>query len=138
MNDTTYELTIPVTVRVTVTDEPVGDDPKMHPLDPRRMEGIYDITNPRGMLEHLAYNAIANRLESASALDGWGDIYVATGVEGFDDWPRWKRRAYVDDHHPVRMTIVDVDSGGADHHGTPPTTDEVQAAVLSRLEAADE
>ena len=125
MADKTYELTIPVTVKITVADEAVGDGEQLHPLDPRRMDGIYDVPTPRAMLEHLAYNAVANGKRCASGLDGWGDIYVATGVEGFDDWPQWKRMAYVEDHHPVRMEITDVDSD-ADHHGHPPTTDAVQ------------
>jgi hypothetical protein len=108
VSETTYELTVPVTVKVTVKDGPVGDM-TMHPLDPRRMEGIYDLDSPEAMLNHLAYNAVMNGKECASGLDGWGDVYVATGVEGFDDWPRWQQRAYVNDHHPVRMQVVDVE-----------------------------
>lgn len=131
MADKTYKLMVPVEVTITVADEPVGDpgDGAMHPLDPRRMEGIYDCEDPDAMLRHLAYNAVANGKRCASGLDGWGDIYVATGVEGFDDWPRWKRMAYVEDNHPVRMAITDVDTSDVDYlDGPPPTTDEVQAA----------
>lgn len=127
MSEKTYDVTLPVTVRITITDEPVGDSPdgQLHPLDPRRMEGIYDLEDPAAMLEHLAYNAIRNRKECASGLDGWGDIYVATDVEGFDDWPQWKRMAYVRDNHPVRMEIIDVDPYDA-FYPKPPTTGEVQ------------
>lgn len=110
MSETTYDVTVPVTVRITVSDEKVGDGEQMHPLDPRRMEGIYDLDSPEDMLDHLAYNAVSNGKRCASGLDGWGDIYVATNVEGFDDWPQWKRMAYVEDNHPVRMQIIDVES----------------------------
>lgn len=128
-NTTTYEVEVPVTVLITVVNEPVGDDPKMHPLDPRRMEGIYDLEDPAEMLAHLAFNAIRNHKECASGLDGWGDIYVATGVEGFDDWPAWKRLNYVRDNHPVRMEITDVEITDAEFWGRQaPTTAEVQRA----------
>ncbi len=126
-NTTTYEVEVPVTVTITVVNEPVGAEPKMHPLDPRRMEGIYELEDPREMLTHLAYNAIRNHKECASGLDGWGDISVAIGVEGFDEWPKWKRMAYVRDNHPVQMQVTDVELGDADLWGTkPPTTAEVQ------------
>lgn len=115
----TYELEVPVTVRITVADEPVGDT-DMHPLDPRRMEGIYELETPTEMLRHLAYNAIRNGLTSASVLDGWGDIWVLP--DGADAWPAWQRRFYVEDHYPVRMEIVDVDTGGAVHFDAPPET----------------
>lgn len=129
MADKTYKLTVPVEVTITVADEHVSDDnERMHPLDPRRMEGIYDLEDPAAMLAHLAYNAVANHKECASGLDGWGDIYVSFDVEGFDDWPTWKRLAYVRDNHPVRMAITDVDIEDVQHYGDPPpTTAEVQA-----------
>lgn len=126
MSEKTYDVEVPVTVRITVTDEPVGDEPKMHPLDPRRHEGIYSTETPAEMLQHLAYNAIRNHKECASGLDGWGDIYVATDVEGFDDWPRWRRMAYVRDNHPVRMSVLDVDLGGSVHFDAPPEIADVQ------------
>lgn len=124
MPEKSYELTVPVTVRITVADELVGTDPKMHPLDPRRMEGIYDIEDPDGMLRHLAYNAVANGKVCASGLDGWGDIYVLPDEAA--DWPTWKRLGYVHDNHPVKMMIVDVDLTDVDYVTNPPTTDDVQ------------
>lgn len=121
-----FEFEVPVVVRVTVADEPVGDSPndRMHPLDPRRMEGIYDLGTPAEILGHLAYNAIRNHCETASALDGWGDISVLP--EEAADWPRWKRQFYVRDHHPVRMEITDVVSDEVTFFDLPPTTREVQ------------
>jgi hypothetical protein len=124
MPEKTYRLTMPVMVEITVTDEPVGDDPKMHPLDPRRMEGIYDLDDPAEMLSHLAYNAVANGKVCASGLDGWGDVRVLPDES--DDWPQWKRVGYVHDHHPVRMRIADVDIFDVDYLDNPPTTGDVQ------------
>lgn len=128
MSKKAYEVTVPVTVTILVEDGPVGDaGDEMHPLDPRRMEGIYDLEDPAAMLVHLAFNAIRNGKECASGLDGWGDIYVATGVEGFDDWPVWKRLNYVRDNHPVQMQVTDVETYDAEFWGNkPPTTAEVQ------------
>ncbi len=43
------------------------------------------------------------------------------------DWPTWKARAYVRDHHPVRMEVTDVELSDAEFWGTPPpTTADVQ------------
>lgn len=124
-NERTYEVEVPVTVTITVVDEPVGDDPKMHPLDPRRMEGIYDLEDPREMLVHLAYNAIRNHKECASGLDGWGDIRVLTDEQ--DDWPQWRRIHYVRTNHPVQMEVTDVEIHDAEFWANkPPTTAEVQ------------
>jgi hypothetical protein len=133
----TYRMTVPVDVEVTVTDAPVGDtdDGPMHPLDPRRMEGIYDLSDPAAMLQHLAYNAVSNGLRTASALDGWGDISVLP--DEATDWPKWQRTYYVDDHHPVRMRVVDVDTGGADHWDAPPTTDDLRATASTSPGDAD-
>lgn len=131
ISEKTYELTVPVTVRVTVADEPVGEDPKTHPLDPRRMEGIYDLEDPAEMLRHLAYNAVANGKLCGSGLDGWGDISVLP--DDADDWPQWKRAWFVHDNHPVRMKITDVDIDAAAHLDEPPTTDEVQHHTTGAL-----
>lgn len=124
MADRTYKLVVPVTVAITVTDEPVGEVPQLHPLDPRRMEGIYPCNNPGEMLAHLAYNAVMNHKECASGLDGWGDIRVLP--DDADNWAEWRRIYHVRKNHPVRMEVVDVDIYDVDFLDTPPTTDDVQ------------
>lgn len=36
--------------------------------------GMYDLHTERQVLEHLAYNCVANGVGSASRLDGWADL----------------------------------------------------------------
>lgn len=82
---TGFDVAMAVEVRIEVEDESVflrcienhNDEGEPQP-DIRGGSGwrniYYDITSREGVLEHLAYNAIANGVEDASRLDGWADL----------------------------------------------------------------
>lgn len=67
-------LEVVSTVTITATDEAPADWlSRVTTADfPYRMS-TRPLTEREG-LEHLAYNAVANGVEDASRLDGWGDL----------------------------------------------------------------
>lgn len=65
-----FDVEVITTVRVNV-DEDTPDE-FGSPWNPARMDDIYEsIRTPNDMLEHWAYNAVANGITNARRLDGW-------------------------------------------------------------------
>lgn len=68
-----HTVTMEVEVEVEISDPdviervtgPGGDEWRAH---------LYDLRTEADVLEHLAYNCVANRCESAWLLDGWADL----------------------------------------------------------------
>lgn len=66
-------VTVEQSVKITINNEdaieritgPKGDEWRAH---------LYDIKTEDDILEHWAYNAIANDVTDARALDGWADL----------------------------------------------------------------
>ncbi len=67
-----FDVEMQVFVKVTVNDDRVIDRP-VNNVDGWR-DDLYDLRTRNEVLEHLAFNAIANGYENAKHLDGWADL----------------------------------------------------------------
>lgn len=69
----TYNRTIEATVRITVKDPDVFERVTGPGGDEWRA-AAYDIRSEEEVLEHFAYNAVANGVGRCNVLDGWADL----------------------------------------------------------------
>jgi hypothetical protein len=64
-----YEVPFEGTVTIRVPDEDAFTR-----VDDEWREGLYDLNGIPAILEHWAFNAVANGVERANRLDGWADM----------------------------------------------------------------
>lgn len=72
MADRIFEGTVEVPFKIVVHDQRVIDRP-VNNVDGWR-DQLYDLQTENEVIEHLAFNAVANSVDDITRLDGWADL----------------------------------------------------------------
>jgi hypothetical protein len=76
---TEYFVAFEGVVKITIDDDSDAITRCTENIDGWR-DNLYDLRTREQVLEHLAFNCVANDVEDATRLDGWADIDADTVV----------------------------------------------------------
>ena len=68
------DVSVEVTVTITIADNAPDDVITRMQNDPDTYESLYGEMNHNEVCQHWAYNAVSNGVKDAKHLDGWADL----------------------------------------------------------------